>query len=46
MINRVTGWPEVIPTNNITNENIAKIIILNWIARFSTTVRILTDYGR
>ncbi len=46
MIDRGTRWPEAIPTKNITAENIARIVLTHWIARFGAPIRVTTDQGR
>ncbi len=34
MVDRETNWPEAVPTNRITAETVAKILIETWVARF------------
>jgi len=46
MIDRVTGWPEAIPTHRITAEAVAKIVLTHWMSRFDVPPTITTDQGR
>lgn len=46
MIDRCTRWPEAIPLENITAEEIAKHFYECWITRFGCPLRITTDQGR
>lgn len=46
IIDRATSWPEAIPTDNITAEIIANVLVKEWIARFGTPVTITSDQGR
>jgi cleavage and polyadenylation specificity factor subunit 1 len=46
MMDRATHWPEAVPTNSITAEAVAEILVQSWIARFGSPERISTDQGR
>lgn len=46
MIDRVTRWPEAIPTDDITAEAVAKIVYENWITRFGCPIYLTSDQGR
>ncbi|XP_064076296.1 uncharacterized protein LOC135194612 [Vanessa tameamea] len=46
VIDRCTKWPEAVPVQEITAENVAKVFYENWIARFGCPLRISTDQGR
>ncbi|GBP26676.1 hypothetical protein EVAR_23446_1 [Eumeta japonica] len=45
-IDRQTKWPEAIPTDSITVENVAHTVYQHWIARFGCLITITTDQGR
>lgn len=45
-IDRFTSWMEVIPLTGITAEEVANEFFKNWIARFGTPSKIITDQGR
>ena len=46
MIDWRTRWPEAYPTNDIIANNIAKIIVNQWMPRFGVPSVITTDQGR
>lgn len=46
MVDRVTRWPEAIPTHDVTAASVAKMFYENWIARFGCPTKITTDQGR
>lgn len=46
MIDRVTRWPEAIPTEDITAETVARIVYEHWIARFGCPSTLTSDQGR
>lgn len=46
LIDRVTKWPEAIPSTDITADRIADIIYRHWIARFGCPTTITSDQGR
>ena len=46
MIDRTTAWPESIPTNCITDEAVAQLLVEHWISRFSALLFITSDQGR
>ena len=45
IIDRNTGWFEVIPTKEITAEKISKIVDEQWITRYGPPKKIITDQG-
>ena len=45
-VDRFPRWPEAIPIKNIEATTIAKAFLSDWIARFSTPLRITRDQGR
>lgn len=46
MIDRTTGWPEVVPLSSITADKVASAFYSAWISRFGIPLRITTDQGR
>ena len=46
MIDRLTKWPEAIPTDEISAVRIADIVYKNWIARFGCPTTLTSDQGR
>lgn len=44
-IDRYTSWMEVIPLENMSAETVAKAFYGNWISRFETPLRLVTDRG-
>ncbi len=44
-VDRETSWPEAVPTNSITAEAVAKILVETWVARFGAPARITIDKG-
>lgn len=46
IIDRCTKWPEAVPVLEITAEEVAKALYVNWITRFGCPLRISTDQGR
>lgn len=46
MIDQTTSWPEAVPTSSITAENVARIFLSTWVARFGAPACITTDQGR
>lgn len=46
MVDRVTRWPEAIPTVDITAATVAKSFYEHWIVRFGCPMKITTDQGR
>lgn len=46
MIDRLTRWPEAIPTDEISAVRIADIVYQHWIARFGCPTTITSDQGR
>lgn len=46
MIDRLTKWPEAIPTDEITADRIATIVYQHWISRFGCPTTLTSDQGR
>lgn len=46
MIDRTTGWPEVVPLKDITALSVSEAVYAQWITRFGCPLRITTDQGR
>lgn len=46
IINRKTRWPQAIPTNDLIANNVANIIVKEWVPQFGTSAVITTDHGR
>ncbi len=46
MIDRETRWPEAIPTNSITAEKLAEVVLGRWVSRFGAPTQITTNQGR
>ncbi|GFU15985.1 transposon Tf2-9 polyprotein [Trichonephila clavipes] len=47
IIDKYTRWPEVIPTEDMLSETIARALLNGWISRFGTpdTIKTLSDQG-
>lgn len=46
MIDRLTKWPEAIPTDEISADRIADIVYQHWITRFGCPTTLTSDQGR
>lgn len=45
MIDRYTRWPEAIPLQSISAENVAQAFLTGWVARFGAPAHVTTDRG-
>lgn len=45
-IDRFSCWAEAFPISNVTAETVASVFYSNWICRYGTPLRIVTDQGR
>ena len=45
IIDRITGWPEAIPSESTNARHCTEILIQNWISRFGVPQTITSDRG-
>lgn len=46
LIDRATGWPELVAVQNITAETVARAVFESWISRFGCPTKLTSDQGR